>query len=138
MLLIPSFFPGCDWKLIHLNYLIFRCVFLSQCSTSAIEERHHSLFAVVHYETRMHSSRMRTVRSARRGGGVSAEEGMPAQGGVCLGGVCPGGGGVCPGGSGGVCLGGGGMSAQGEGGCLPGGCLSRGCLPRCMLGYTPP
>ena len=81
-----------------------------------IEERHHSLFAVVYYETRMHSSRMRTVHSARRGGGVSAQEGVSAQGGVCLRGVsAQRGGGVCPGGSGGDCLGGREMSAQGGG-----------------------
>ena len=66
--------------------------------------------------TRMHSSRMRTVRcSSHRG--VSVREGLPGGGG----GVCPGD--VCPGG----------VSAQG--GCLPGGvsakggCVAGGCLP---------
>ena len=71
-------------------------------------------------ETRMHSSRMRTVRisSHLRGGDVSA------QGGVCL--------------PGGVF----------QGGCLPGGCLPRGvsaggmsaqgCVSQNALGQTPP
>ena len=55
-------------------------------------------------KTRMHSSRMRTVRCSSRllGGGVSAWL-VSAQGGVCLGGVCLGG--VCPGGlPGGMCI----------------------------------
>ena len=84
------------------------------------------------FQTRMHSSRMRTVRcSSRLPGGVSAGGCLPGAclpGGVCQGvsakgmsaqvGVCPGGlpkgvstrGDVCPGG---VC----------SRGCLPGGCL---------------
>ena len=90
-----------------------------------------------HNKTRMHSSRMRTVRSSGRlsGEGVSAP-GVWPQGGVCSGA----GGAVCSGGvsalggcllqgvwsQGGVCSGG--LSALGEGVCSGGVCSGGGCL----------
>ena len=99
--------------------------------------------------TRMHSSRMRTVRCSNHlvGGG-----GVVCPGGVCLPGGCLLRGDVCPGWClpGGMCLPGGvssqgvclprGVSAQGvsaHGGCLPGGCLPRGCLPRGVSATLP-
>ena len=68
--------------------------------------------------TRMHSSRMRTIRcSGHRGEGGVCPDGRAAVWGVCPGGCaqCPGG--VCP------------------GGCLPRGCLPRGCV--CPGGCLP-
>ena len=94
--------------------------------------------------TRMHYSRMRTVRcsghwgrvsqNALGGGGVSipactgqgvSAQGLYTWGGVCLGGVSSRG--VCLGGvyQGGVCL----------GWCLLGGCLPRGYLPKGMSAW---
>ena len=70
----------------------------------------------------MHSSRMRTIRTCGRGGGVSAPGGVWSWGGVCSGGQVVGVD-VWSGGCllGGVCLVPGGVSA-------PGGVCSRGCL----------
>ena len=110
--------------------------------------------------TRMHSSRMCTIRSSGHlPGDVCLGDVYPwvsALGGICTGGVCLGG--VCPEGvftqrgclpragvstmgrclPGGVCLG---MSAQGNvcpGGCLPRGCLPKeGCVSQHALGQTP-
>ena len=92
-------------------------------------------FCQVFQKTGMHSSRIRTIRySGRliggRGGGVCL-------GCVCPGGVCPRGGGVCPGR----------VPAQEEvstqggvhpRGCLAGGCLAGGCVSRgvCLGGVS--
>ena len=87
-------------------------------------------------ETRMHSSRMCTVRCSGRREGVYPS--MHWAGGVCLeGGVCLGGN-VCPGGCLLQCM----LGYTPTPVCLPGKvCLpqcipQRGCLPKCM-GYIP-
>ena len=73
------------------------------------------MFSLDSVTTRMHSSRMRTVRCSSRLLGV--EVGRLSARGVGLGRVCPEG-----------------MSAQTVGVCPDGGQ----CLSQCMLGYTPP
>ena len=91
-------------------------------------------------KTRMHSGRMRTVRSSGRlsgdGGGLLWGGGLLPGGGVCTGGGVPAPGGVCSGG----------VSAPG-GGLLQGGCLLRdgvcsrgggGGIPACTEADTPP
>ena len=125
--------------------------YINFCSTvlfyleKITHEQKRSITLKNYKTTRMHSSRMRTVRcSSRLSGGVSAQgEGCLPSGGVCLekGGVCPGGVSLW-----GVCLGGGQpgevsaqeVSTQGVvclGGCLPGG-VCKGGLPNgeCLLG----
>ena len=94
--------------------------------------------------TRMHSSRMRTVRSSDRISGGCLLPGVSAPGGVCSQGGCLLPGGVCFGGSapGGVCSRGvGGGSAPGgllHGGCLLLGDLLGGCgIPACTEADTP-
>ena len=72
--------------------------------------------------TRMHSSRMRTVRCSNRLLGVSVRGGVggSARRGCLPRGCLPGGWGVCLGGR-----------------CLPAGCLPRGCLPMGGVCQTP-
>ena len=104
---------------------------------------HHLPFHTIHIpnqkrkqcQTRMHSSRMRTVRCNDRRGGVCPGVCLPREVSVCLGGVCQG---DIP-----ACTGQGGVSQHAldrgsvcPGGVCPGG--GGGCLPKCTLGYTPP